>query len=157
MNCPKHKFYKGIKYPSSGCPTCLSIYNLVQETLKSQKKFKSLTSPMDCGLLHILAEMSVIMLYGPQKEFFWRKVSSSPEEVKEHYKKVYQGMVQWQKNNSQLFEGVDFLLYKIYKEYEKRNIANSIASVKDNKIQREEVKVSAEAIDKFLGESNDKN
>ncbi len=126
MNCPKHPKYKGIYKPQGkrkDCPTCCELYRVISEKVKS---FYSLTTPnFQCGLSHVLAECAVIMLFGRQQPYFWRKNSEAPDRVKKFFGTTLVHLQAANKRNPEEFKaikkwfGIIYIVERKKLEYDK--------------------------------------
>lgn len=141
LKCDKHKTYKGIRYPTSGCKRCIEIFNILAA---DRHECKSVTSPnFPCSPFHLLSEMSTCMVYGPQPAFFWRKATNASKDAKDHYKKIYKTMSSWAKNQPETFKQFKLLLYHIYGKYKKELIRNQLIE-DQQKIKEQEREVQQE-------------
>ena len=116
MKCTKHPRYKGASEPRSDCEICSNIYKVIaEELLKEGKKYKSITTPtFSCGLLHLLAEVSTVMLYGKQPQYFWRKKTVSDPIAKKHYVQTITRMQKWYQSKPNFFKDTNTLLFYIF-------------------------------------------
>ena len=124
MQCPKHPRYKGKTDTKRDCEHCKAIRAGVLKKAKERRnqgrgQQMSLTTPgFRCGLLHVLAEMGTIMLYGPQPKFFWRQEVNANPKAKEHFKNMITMLVGYQKRDQSsgknLLQEVRGLLWLVF-------------------------------------------
>lgn len=96
-HCPKHPKYKGDRVIKrlEKCEGCRAVREAWLAGLKKRKnKGKggqfSITSPnFRCGIVHLMAEVGTVILFGPQPAFFWRKGVQADPRAKKHYGKIY--------------------------------------------------------------------
>lgn len=120
LRCPDHPKYTGqneIKRleSCSGCQAVRMAYLERLEKKRNQGKgpYPSLTSPnFNCGLVHVFAEMTVLMVYGYQPAFFWRKGANAPQHVKDLYSQTYSYIAGWLEKNPNAKTGLSRFLFQ---------------------------------------------
>lgn len=124
MKCPQHPNYKGVKYPKRNCRYCEAVYKSNQSA-NPYKKYNSLSTPeFKCGLCHLLAEISTLMIYGPQPKFFWRKGAKAKKQAYNHYVKVINATQTMCKKNKDFEKNARNIFYLIFEQYNKSIVAN---------------------------------
>ena len=120
LQCPDHPKYKGnnvIKRLDT-CEGCRKVRESYLARIQARRNqghgdFPSITSPhFNCGLVHLFAEMCVLMVYGYQPKFFWRKGSGAPKEVQDFYqvaRDIVQGFLS---RNENADKGIRRFLWK---------------------------------------------
>jgi hypothetical protein len=118
QRCPIHKQYQGIRYPKRKCSNCIKLYHEVQSKSNEYGKYVSITTPdLKCGLGHLLAEISTVMLYGPQPRFFWwRNILANPT-AKKHFQKIKTQIGFWMKRDQGQFKDTEKILWTIFNQY----------------------------------------
>lgn len=126
LTCPKHPKYKGLTPTKRNCDVCKALYNEVQKSSKEYGKYHSITTPhLKCGIVHLMSELSCVMLYGPQPPFFWRKKTPSHPAAKKYFTKVFTNLKSWLKKNKDILRPTEVVLYNIYfKEFQKTQLKN---------------------------------
>lgn len=108
MNCDKHKTYKGIRYPTNGCQNCLNLYKDIHSKSTKYGRYVSISTPdFKCNIIHLISELSSIMLYGPQQRFFWKTNC----EAAKHFQKTLKMLKSWQFRNNNLFSNTEQILW----------------------------------------------
>lgn len=97
MHCETHPAYKGDREikrleKCEGCRKVRQAWLAGFEKRKNKGKGSqfSITTPgFRCGIIHLMAEVGTILLYGKQPPFFWRKNTKADPRAKAHYSKIY--------------------------------------------------------------------
>jgi len=106
MICKIHIRYKGISplgKRNANCADCQQIRKIAeaekQEKINSKNIYTSLTTPsIKVDLAHILAETMTIMKFGLQSMEFWKKQSSTDDQVKKFFFNCLKMSYSWTKN-----------------------------------------------------------
>ena len=121
MQCSTHPNYKGTKYPgkrNQNCPDCQKLYKAVQDSQDRWNPYRSISTPnFKCDMVHLLAELSTIMLYGQQPNLFWRKDTPANNKAKEHFSKTYNQLKSWMQRSPATFTGFKTILYQIFVQH----------------------------------------
>jgi len=144
MQCPKHPSYKGIRKPKRDCPTCLELYKSIQKEANKYHKFISITTPgFKCGIEHLMAELSCIMLFGQQPPFFWRKNTIIPQKIKEQYKSILLYIQSLKSYDFDKYKALDNILYHVFILPYKRLLAKrQNTEIEQVKTEEQEIVVS---------------
>jgi hypothetical protein len=129
MQCSKHKTYKGLKKTKRNCPNCIKLYKTVQHQIRNnfdpKRPFKSITTfGKRFGSTMMLAELSCVMLYGIQPEYFWQRDTK----IAQHFKLVLKKIMAWKRRDPNFFKNIDIILFHIYTQYFKEQIAQQTSS-----------------------------
>lgn len=123
MRCSKHPNYKGYKKTKRACAECDKVYQYMQKKLGKYRRYSSLTTKdLKCDIVHLLSEMSCLMLFGPLPPYFWRKGSNVPQKVKKHFGKTFKNLLVWRKNKPDMFDALKIILNVVYIRYVKRDL-----------------------------------
>lgn len=113
MKCSKHPKYSGYKKPKRECSQCLKVWKTKQKEIGN--KYNSITTPgFTCGIVHLMCEISTVMIYGKQPGGFWRKNAPVKKEIKDHYQKIFKMLNRWKKNDRDVFKDIETVLYHIF-------------------------------------------
>ena len=149
MQCSKHPNFKGIRKPKRDCPECLEIWSLYNDLqIREGKKYRSITTGDPCGIVHLLTELSVSMLYGPQPEYFWRKNTKVDDEIKNTYKKTYKQLELWRQKSPSQFKAIEIVLFNTFTLNYRRKIGEQINSA-SNIIETKEKKIISRRKNEF--------
>jgi len=142
LRCPEHPKYTGQNHikrleKCDGCKAVRIAYKERIEKKRNQGKgpYPSMTSPnFNCGMIHLFAEMTVLMVYGHQPAFFWRKGSNSSVDAKKLYQDSYNTIVGFLERNENAKKGIPRFLYQTCMAMRAKVLRDQMA--KDHKIKQ---------------------
>jgi hypothetical protein len=151
MNCDKHKAYKGTRKPKYQCKICEEIYRIRQKAKNEEAKFHSITTPQfGCGLIHVLAEIFCLMLFGQLPPYFWRKSSGSNSQIVKTYGSIYAELSYWYKKDTKVFNEFYKLFHLIY---DKRRLKMNVDSIVENHSIEKQEKPKRKVVIDILSEN----
>jgi len=113
MKCPHHPTYQGYKKTKRDCPICQKIWKETQGRIGH--KYHSITTPkFKCGTMHLLSELSCVMIFGNLPPYFWRKDTPVSSDIKKHYQTTYKQLQQWYNHNNNIFKDFEVIIYNIF-------------------------------------------
>lgn len=140
MKCEKHPTYSGYKKPKRDCAKCLKVWKTKQKEIGN--KYSSITTPgFNCGIVHLLCEISTVMVYGKQPGGFWRKNTPVKKEIKQHYQKMFRLLSGWRKRDKSVFQDIETVLYHIFikpNDKAKNKIKRSFVSEQNKSEEKQE-------------------
>lgn len=142
LMCKDHPNYKGTTWKKNRCPTCDKIFKEIKSQSCKYGEYYSITTPdFKCGLIHLLAEISCVMLYGKLPPFFWRVGGDGTQVIRKHFYTLFSMLKAWQNRNPNALTEIRKILYITFGQYQIRKLANE---------RREELKVEEKSIEPII-------
>lgn len=141
LTCPQHPKYKGLSDTKRDCDHCRRIRQAVLAAKRKKsnqgrgEQMSISTHGYRCGMVHLLAEIGTLMMFGPQPRFFWRKDSGSRSDVREYFQRKIKEMIGWQKRTPGVFREIAGLIWRVWGcEFQKRKAAEVLSVVEETHV-----------------------
>lgn len=124
MKCSKHPSYSGTRWKKQRCPECDALYKEINTQSSKYGKYVSLTTPSyKCTIIHLLSEISCLMLFGRLPQFFWLKASSCPRNIRDYFWTTSRTLNSIKQRKPEMIKSIENILYITFVQKYKQSLS----------------------------------